>query len=162
MKMISVKLEVPAEWNIIFGHAHFIKTVEDLYEILVTGASNLKFGLAFSEASQERLVRRAGNDPDAEQVAVDNLLKIGAGHSFLIVLREGFPINVLNAIKNCAEVCRIYCATANPVEVVLVESGEGGGRAVLGVIDGHSPVGVETDENIAQRREFLRAIGYKF
>ena len=159
MDLISVKLEVPEEWNIIFGQTHFIKSVEDLYEILAAGSLGIKFGLAFSEASQECLIRYAGNDEDAERVAVENLEKIGAGHSFLIVLKEGFPIHVLNAVKNCPEVCRIFCATANPVEVILTETKLG--RAVLGVVDGVSPRGVETSEDIAKRKEFLRTIGYK-
>jgi len=159
MNTLSVKLDFPEDWNIIFGQSHFIKTVEDLYEILATASMGMKFGLAFSEASQERLIRHAGNDADAEKVAVDNLQKIGAGHSFLVVLKEGFPINVLNAIKNCPEVCRIFCATANPVEVILAETELG--RAVLGVVDGFSPIGVETDEHVAARKKFLRAIGYK-
>jgi len=159
MDLISVKLDVPEEWNIIFGQTHFIKSVEDLYEILAAGSMGLKFGLAFSEASQERLIRRAGNDGEAERVAVENLQKIGAGHSFLIVLKAGFPIHVLNAIKDCAEVCRVFCATANPVEVILTETELG--RAVLGVVDGFSPQGIETDQDIAKRKEFLRTIGYK-
>ena len=159
MNLISVKLEIPEGWNSIFGHSHFIKTVEDLYEILATGSMGLKFGLAFSEASQERLIRHAGNDAEAVRVAVENLLKVAAGHSFLIVLKEGFPINVLNAIKECPEVCRIFCATANPVEVILAETELG--RAVLGVVDGLTPQGVENDEHIAVRKKFLRDIGYK-
>jgi adenosine/AMP kinase len=159
MNTLAVKFDFPEGWNIIFGQSHFIKTVEDLYEILATAAMGLKFGLAFAEASQERLIRRAGNDPEAEQVAVDNLLNVGAGHSFLIVLKEGFPINVLNAIKDCPEVCRIFCATANPVEVILAETELG--RAVLGVVDGFSPVGVETEDHVETRKKFLRAIGYK-
>lgn len=159
MNTQAVKLDFPDGWNIIFGQSHFIKTVEDLYEILATAAMGLKFGLAFSEASQERLIRHAGNDPEAEQVAVDNLLKVGAGHSFLVVLKAGFPINVLNAIKDCPEVCRIFCATANPVEVILAETELG--RAVLGVVDGCSPLGVETEEHVDARKKFLRAIGYK-
>lgn len=158
MDLLTVALDFPDEWNIIFGQSHFIKTVEDLYETLIT-AGGLKFGLAFSEASQHRLVRHAGNDADAERMAVENLQKISAGHSFLIVLKKGFPIQVLNAIKDCPEVCRIFCATANPVEVVLGETELG--RAVLGVVDGNSPLGVEGDEDIADRKKFLRTIGYK-
>lgn len=158
MNILTVPLNVPDGWNIIFGQSHFIKTIEDLYEILAA-AGELKFGVAFSEASQHRLVRHAGNDDDAKRSAIDNLQAIGAGHTFLIVLKKGFPIQVLNAIKNCPEVCRIFCATANPVEIVLGETGLG--RAVLGVVDGNSPMGVEGNEDIADRKKFLRTIGYK-
>jgi adenosine/AMP kinase len=159
MKLVSVKLTIPEGWNIIFGQAHFIKTVEDVHEILATGAAGLKFGVAFSESSGDRLIRHSGNDPDAESVAVENLKTVGAGHTFLVVLKEGFPIYVLNAIKGCPEVCQIFCATANPVEVILGETEQG--RAVLGVVDGFSPLGVEGDEQIAWRKQFLRKIGYK-
>jgi adenosine/AMP kinase len=158
MNLLTVAIQIPDGWNIIFGQSHFIKTVEDLYETLIT-AGGIKFGLAFSEASQQRLIRQAGNDDDATRVAIENLQNIGAGHSFLIVLKEGFPIQVLNAVKNCSEVCRIFCATANPVEVVLGETDLG--RAVLGVVDGNSPLGVEGDEDIVDRQKFLRTIGYK-
>ena len=158
MNLLTVPLNIPDGWNIIFGQSHFIKTVEDLYEVLAT-AGGLKFGLAFSEASQHRLLRHAGNDDDAKRVAIDNLQKIGAGHTFLIVLKSGFPIQVLNAVKNCPEVCRIFCATANQVEIVLGETELG--RAVLGVVDGNSPLGVEGKEDIDDRKKFLRIIGYK-
>ncbi len=159
MDLQNVRLEFPDGWNIIFGHAHFIKTVEDLYEILVSGSTAIKFGLAFSEASQHRLVRHAGNDSEAAEVAIKNIERIAAGHAFLIVLKEGFPINILNAVKDCPEVCRIFCATANPVEVIVTETELG--RAVLGVVDGLTPVGVEKVEDIEDRKKFLRTIGYK-
>jgi len=160
MNTLTVKIDNPNELNLIFGMTHFIKSVEDIHEILVSTVPGIKFGLAFSEASQERLVRTSGTDPDLIKLAADNMLKIGCGHSFLVFLGNAFPINVLNAIKNCPEVCRIFCATANPVEVVIAETELG--RGVMGVIDGHTPVGVENEENKKVRREFLRKIGYKF
>ncbi len=159
MNTLSVKIEIPAEANLIFGQSHFIKTVEDLYEVLAGSGTALKFGLAFSEASGPCLVRSDGNDVDLRKKAEQELLKISAGHSFLIFLKSGFPINVLNPIKNCPEVCRIFCATANPVEVILAETEQG--RAVLGVVDGLKPKGVETAEDVAKRKELLRKIGYK-
>ena len=159
MNTLSVKIELPADANLIFGHSHFIKTVEDLYEILVGSGTALKFGLAFSEASGPCLVRSDGNDEELKRKAEQELLKISAGHSFLIFIKNGFPINVLNQIKNCPEVCRVFCATANPVEVILAETGAG--RAVLGVVDGFKPKAVETAEDVAKRKEFLRKIGYK-
>jgi adenosine/AMP kinase len=159
MKLKKVKINNPKDYNIIFGQSHFIKTVEDLHEAMVAAVPNIKFGLAFSEASGPRLIRKTGTCKIMEKLAVSNLEKIGAGHSFLIFLRESFPINVLNAIKNCTEVCQILCATANPVEVILVETEQG--RAVLGVVDGGSPKGVETKKEEGERKEFLRKIGYK-
>ena len=159
MNLVSVKLTFPEGWNIIFGQSHFIKTVEDVHELLMTSSAGLKFGVAFSEASGDRLIRHSGNDADAEAVAIHNLQEVGAGHTFLVALKEGYPIYVLNAVKNCPEVCRIFCATANPVEVILAETEQG--RAVLGVVDGYSPLGVEEDEHIAWRKQFLRKIGYK-
>ncbi|MCI0405099.1 MAG: adenosine-specific kinase [candidate division Zixibacteria bacterium] len=159
MNILSVKIEIPAEANLIFGQSHFIKTVEDLYEILIASGTAIKFGLAFSEASGPCLVRSDGNDADLRKKAEQELLKISAGHSFLIFLKNGFPINVLNQIKNCPEVCRIFCATANPVEVILAETEEG--RAVLGVVDGLKPKGIEMAEDVAKRKELLRKIGYK-
>jgi len=154
-----VKMQIPDEANIIIGQTHFIKTVEDLYEVLATGAPSLKFGIAFCEASQERLIRWDGNDKELIDTAVANAQAIGAGHVFVVLLRNGFPINVLNAIKNCPEVCTVFCATANPVEVIVVEREQG--RGVVGVVDGVSPAGVETEENQKVRKEFLRKIGYK-
>lgn len=160
MNTSLVKIEKPEEVNIIFGMTHFIKTVEDLHEILVGAVPGIKFGLAFCEASQERLVRFSGTDDELTKLAIENMKSIGCGHSFLIMLGNVFPITVLNQVKLCPEVCRIFCATANPVEVVIAESEQG--KGVLGVIDGFSPVGVETEEDIKVRREFLRKIGYKF
>jgi len=154
-----VALDLPEGANLIFGHSHFIKTVEDLYEILASSAMGIKFGVAFCEASQERLIRHSGNDPDLENAAVANLQKVGAGHSFLIYLRDAFPINVLPAIKQCPEIVRIYCATANPVQVIVAATDQG--RGVLGVIDGESPLGVENEDDRTKRRAFLRTIGYK-
>ncbi len=160
MNTSLVKIENPDELNLILGMSHFIKTVEDIHEIMVGTIPGVKFGMAFCEASQERLVRITGTDQGLIDLAVKNAMNIGAGHSFLIFLRDAFPINVLNAIKNCPEVCRIFCATANPVEVIVAESEMG--RGIMGVIDGYSPVGVEKEENIKFRKEFLRKIGYKF
>jgi hypothetical protein len=151
---------MPEGVNLVFGQAHFIKTVEDLYEALVGSSPSLRFGLAFCEASGPRLVRRAGNDPALVALAVRHALAIGAGHSFIVFLREGFPVNVLNQVKAVPEVCSIYCATANPVQVLLAETQQG--RGVLGVIDGRAPLGVENDDDEKDRRTLLRDIGYKF
>lgn len=159
MTILSVKIEKPESTNFILGQAHFIKTVEDLYEAVVTTAPHLKFGLAFCESSGPALVRRAGNNEVLMDLATRNALAVGAGHSFFIFLEQGFPINILNAIKMVPEVCRIYCATANSVEVVVAESNQG--RAILGVVDGVSPKGVERDEDVLARLRFLREIGYK-
>jgi len=154
-----VTIEKPEDLNLILGQAHFIKTVEDLHEALVGAVPGLRFGIAFCEASGPRLVRRSGNDSELVELAVRNALQIGAGHSFLVFLREGFPVNVLNQVKLVPEVARIYCATANPVQVIVAETALG--RGILGVIDGGSPLGVETEEDIAARHDLLRAIGYK-
>ena len=159
MTLSPVKMRIPEEANIIIGQSHFIKTVDDLYEALATSGIALKFGIAFCEASQECLVRWDGNDRELIDSAVANAQAIGAGHVFVIVLRGGFPINVLNAIKNCPEVCRVFCATANPLEVIVIEREQG--RGVVGVVDGLSPAGVETEKHQQVRREFLRKIGYK-
>ena len=159
MELTTVAIEAPEDVNLILGQSHFIKTVEDLYEVLVGAAPGIKFGVAFCESSGPRLIRRSGNDPELEELAVRNAEAIGAGHSFLVFLRDGFPINVLNAVKMVPEVCRIYCATANPVQVIVAEEGEG--RAILGVVDGGSPLGVESDEDIAERKDLLRRFGYK-
>src|SRR5205807_10010579 len=147
------------EQNLILGQSHFVKTVEDLHETLVGAVPGMKFGIAFCESSGPRLIRRSGNDSELEGLAVRNAEAIGAGHSFIVFLRDGFPINVLNAVKMVPEVCRIYCATANPVEVILAEQGEG--RAILGVVDGGSPLGVESEDDVAERKELLRRFGYK-
>ena len=159
MKITTKKIKFPEGCNIIFGMSHFIKTVEDLYEILINSIPGIKFGLAFNEASGPCLVRKEGTDNELMELAVENLRKIGAGHTFLIILGNAFPINVLPAIKNCREVVSIFCATANPVEVVIAQTDQGAG--VLGVIDGFSPKGIELDTDITNRKKFLRDIGYK-
>ena len=159
MDIKTVKIKNPQGLNLILGQAHFIKTVEDLYEVLVGSSTAIKFGLAFCESSGKKLVRFSGNDPDLVELAKENALSIGAGHSFIIFLKDAFPINVLNQVKNTPEVCRIFCATANPVEVVICQTEQG--RGILGVIDGYSPAGVESEEDIAWRKDFLRKIGYK-
>jgi uncharacterized protein len=152
-------VEKPEGLNLILGQSHFIKTVEDLHEALAGAVPGLRFGIAFCESSGPRLVRRSGNDPELVELATRNALAIGAGHSFIVFLREGFPVNVLNQVKLVPEVCRIYCATANPVQVVVAETAAG--RGILGVIDGGSPLGVESEADIAARKELLREIGYK-
>lgn len=159
MDIFSVKIDKPDATNFIFGQSHFIKTVEDLHEAIVQTAPHMRFGIAFCESSGPALIRRSGNDQGLIELATRNAQAVGAGHSFFIFLEAGFPINILNTVKAAPEVCRIYCATANPAEVVVAESG--GGRAVLGVVDGVSPQGVETDEDVTARVSFLRAIGYK-
>jgi len=159
MELKTVKMDTPEDCNLILGQAHFIKTVEDLYEIMATTVPQAKFGIAFTEASGPCLIRTEGNEADLTDACVRNLEKIGAGHVFCILLKDAFPINVLTQIKNCAEVCRIFCASANQVEVVVARTPLGGG--VLGVMDGFSPKGVEMPEDKAQRKEFLRKIGYK-
>ena len=154
-----VPLDKPDDVNVIVGQSHFIKTVEDLHEALAGVGGALRFGVAFCEASGARLVRRTGNDDDLVALAVDAALAIGAGHAFVIMLREGFPVNVLNQVKAVPEVCSIYCATANPVQLLVAVTDAG--RGVAGVIDGQPPVGVETEQDVADRRDLLRAIGYK-
>ena len=154
-----IKVKKPDEVNIIIGQSHFIKTVEDLYEALVSSVPGMKFGLAFVESSGACKVRCEGSDPELKKLAAENALQIGAGHSFIIILKDAYPINVLNALKDVPEVCSIYCATANPVEVVIVESETG--RGIMGVIDGAKPKGIETDEDIQWRKGLLRKIGYK-
>ena len=159
MEMLTVPIDKPDELNVIVGQAHFIKTVEDLHEALAGTSPHLRFGLAFCEASGPCLVRRSGNDDELTELATRNAQAIGAGHSFVIFLREGYPVNVLNQVKQVPEVCTIFCATANPVEVVLAEGRLG--RGILGVIDGSAPAGVETDDDVVERQQLLRAIGYK-
>jgi adenosine/AMP kinase len=159
MELIIVKIEAPQETNLILGQTHFIKSVEDLYEALITSVPGIKFGLAFCEASANCLVRSDGNDEELKKAAQDNAFAIGVGHSFLIFMRNAFPINVLNAIKNVPEVCNIFCATANPVEVIIAETAQG--RGILGVIDGEGPKGIETAKDADERKKFLRTIGYK-
>lgn len=159
MELKIVKLDLPEGSNIILGQTHFIKTTEDLYEIIATTVPQANFGIAFTEASGPCLIRTEGNSQDLINVCVKNLKEVGAGHVFCIILKEAFPINILNQVKSCPEVCRIFCATANPVEVVVAETPQG--RGVLGVIDGFSPKGLERAEDKAHRKEFLRKIGYK-
>jgi adenosine/AMP kinase len=153
-------VEIPEDCNVIVGQSHFVKTVEDLFEALVTSSPSLLFGIAFCEASIEKLVRRDGNDPELVECAVKNALKIGAGHSFVVVIRNGYPINVLGRIKSVQEVCGIFAATANPLQIIVAESDQG--RGILGVIDGGSPVGVEDSSGEEWRKNLLRnVIGYK-
>jgi adenosine/AMP kinase len=159
MELKIVKLEIPKECNIIVGATHFIKSVEDLYEALVNSVPEIKFGLAFCEASGQCLIRHVGTDKELEDTAIKNALNINAGHSFVILLKNAYPINVLNAIKNVPEVCTIHCATSNPVEVIIAETEQG--RGILGVIDGFKVKGVEEEAEIKERKEFLRKIGYK-
>jgi hypothetical protein len=159
MELRTERLTIPEGCNVIFGQTHFIKTVEDLYELLIGAVPGIKFGLAFCEASGDCLVRCEGNDEALKSAAAENALRVGAGHTFNILLKGAFPINVLNAVKLCQEVCTVFCATANPVEVVLAQSEQG--RGVLGVIDGASPKGVEGDKDVAWRKEILRKFGYK-
>ena len=159
MELKAVRLEIPENGNIVVGHSHFIKTVEDLYEAIVNTVPQMKFGLAFNEASGPCLTRVDGNDAELKALATRNATAIGSGHLFVIALREGYPINITNVIQNTPEVCTIFCATANPVEVIVAETEQG--RGVLGVIDGSSPKGVESDSDAANRRDFLRKIGYK-
>ncbi|MDH6108108.1 adenosine/AMP kinase [Kitasatospora sp. MAP12-15] len=154
-----VSIEKPDDANVIIGQSHFIKTVEDLHEAMIGVGSHLRFGLAFCEASGACLVRRSGNDEELEALAVRNAQAIGAGHSFVILLREGYPVNVLNAVKLVPELCGIFCATANPLDVLVAVTERG--RGVIGVIDGVPPVGVETDADVADRHSLLRRIGYK-
>lgn len=159
MEIKSVRLEIPGDCNVILGQSHFIKTAEDLYEILATTVPQAEFGIAFSEASGPCLIRTEGNSSSLVDICVRNLQNIAAGHVFCILMKNAFPVNVLNQVKNCPEVCSIFCATANPLEVIVSETEQG--RGILGVVDGDSPKGVETAEDKAQRREFLRKIGYK-
>ncbi len=159
MELKLVKLVIPQGTNLILGQSHFIKTVEDLYEILVGTVPGTKFGLAFCESSGDCLIRVEGNDPDLMAAATQNAQNLAAGHTFNVLLKDAFPINVLNAIKMCPEVCHIFCATANPVEVILAQTEEG--RGILGVVDGLSPKGVEDDKGRTWRHEILRKLGYK-
>lgn len=160
MDLQSVKIEKPEDINFILGQSHFIKTVEDIHEALISTVPGIKFGLAFCEASGMCLVRWSGTDEAMVDLAKKNALAIGAGHCFIIFLNEGFyPINILNAIKNIGEVCTIYCATANPTDVVVADNGTG--RGIMGIIEGQKPKGIEADADIAWRKDFLRQIGYK-
>ncbi|HEY3743508.1 MAG TPA: adenosine-specific kinase [Bryobacteraceae bacterium] len=159
MELKTVALEIPADSNIIVGQSHFIKTVEDIYEAIVNGAPHMKFGVAFNEASGPCLTRADGNDDDLKAAAIRNATALAAGHAFVVVMKGGFPINVLKRIQETPEVCNIFCATANPVEVIVAETAQG--RGILGVVDGSSPKGVETEADAQHRHHFLRMIGYK-
>ena len=159
MELKNVPMQIPEGANLILGHTHFIKTVEDLYEAMVGTVPQMKFGIAFNEASGACLTRTDGNDDALKQVAARNAAAVGAGHAFVIVLRDGYPINVLGRIKDVPEVCTIFCATANAVEVIVAETERG--RGILGVIDGDSPKGIETEQDVEWRHNLLRKIGYK-
>jgi hypothetical protein len=159
MELLSVRLEIPDGTNLILGQSHFIKTVEDLYEIVVNTVPNSKFAVAFNEASGPCLIRVESNDDDLRRAAVANAQSIGSGHLFVLIVREAFPINLLSRVRDCFEVCTIFCATANPVEVIVAQTEQG--RGVLGVIDGGSPKGIEKPEDRQARHAFLRKIGYK-
>ena len=159
MELKAIRLEIPEDGNLILGQTHFIKTVEDIYEAIVNTAPQIKFGVAFNEASGPCLTRADGNDEALRALAIRNAQAIGAGHIFVVVMREGFPINILGRIKDVPEVCNIFCATANPLEVIVAQTEQG--RGVLGVIDGSAPAGVETGSDVQARLGFLRKIGYK-
>jgi adenosine/AMP kinase len=159
MELREIPLEIPDGCNILVGQSHFIKTVEDLYEIVVTGCPHARFGVAFCEASGPCLIRVEGNDAELRAAAIENARRVAAGHTFFLLLREAYPINILNAVKACPEVCQVYCATANPVDVIVAETARG--RGILGVVDGSPPRGEESENDATARREFLRRIGYK-
>ena len=159
MKTHLVTFKPPDGVNVIIGQTHFIKTVEDVYEALITASTNIKFGIGFCEASGKCLVRHDGNDTDLEKLASDTAFKIGAGHAFVVVLRDAYPINVLNRIKDVQEVASIYCATANPIEIIVAETEQG--RGIIGVVDGFRSKGIENGADKKDRKEFLRKIGYK-
>lgn len=159
VKLLKVPVKIPEGSNVIIGRSHFIKTVEDIYEVLVTSVPGIKFGLAFNEASGKRLVRYEGNDEELVKAAIETALDIGAGHTFVLFIRNAYPINILNQLKNVQELVSLYVATGNPVEVIIAETSQG--RAVIGAVDGYSPLGVETEKDKHERREFLRKIGYK-
>jgi adenosine/AMP kinase len=159
MELTSVRIDKPDDANLILGQAHFIKTVEDVHEALAGSSPHLRFGLAFCEASGVRLVRRSGNDDELVEAATRAAVAIGAGHCFVVLLRDGFPLNVLNQLKLVPEVCRLYCATANDLEVLVAETPQG--RGILGVVDGEPPLGVESADDVRARRDLLRTIGYK-
>ena len=159
MEIKSIKLDKPEDVNIIVGQSHFIKTVEDLYEALIGSSPTIKFGVGFCESSGPCLVRSEGNDETLKKLAESSAFKIGAGHSFIVIMRDAFPINVLNAVKNVQEVCSIYCASANPVEVIVADTPQG--RGILGVIDGAKPKGIESEKDIQARKDLLRKFKYK-
>ncbi len=159
MKNEIINIEIPEDANIILGQTHFIKSIEDLYEAIINTNPNIKFGIGFVEASGDCLIRHIGNDDSLKEAAKKEALKIGAGHTFIIFLKDGFPINILNSIKMVPEVCRIFTATANPLQVIIVETEQG--RGILGVVDGEAPKGIENEEKIKERKKFLRNLGYK-
>ena len=159
MELKTVKIEMPKECNVILGTAHFIKTVEDIYEALVNAVPNIKFGIGFCESSGPCLVRSEGNDKELKNLAINQALKLGCGHCFIIFLKNAYPINVLDKIKQVPEVCTIHAATANLLEVIVAETEQG--RGILGVIDGFKTKGIETEKDVTERKEFLRKIGYK-
>lgn len=159
MEIKTIPIENPEELNFILGHSHFIKTIEDIHEAIICTVPNAKFGVAFCEASMECLVRYSGTDEDMIELAKKNAFELSAGHSFIIFMKDMFPINILNTIQNVPEVARIHCATANPVQVILAETDQG--RGILGVIDGFSSKGIENEADIEKRKDFLRMIGYK-
>ncbi len=160
MEISVVQIEKPEAINLVIGQSHFVKTVEDIHEVLVTAVPGIKFGVAFCEASAKRLIRSSGTSPEMVKLAQQNAFRIGAGHSFILFLEEGFfPINVLNALKMVPEVCRLYCATANPTQVLIAETEQG--RGIVGIIDGGPPTGIEAEEDVQWRKDFLRKIGYK-
>lgn len=159
MEFKTVKIETPEGCNVILGQSHFIKTVEDLYEIVVGAVPGARFGLAFSESSGPCLIRVEGNDHGLKEAAARNAVAVSAGHFFVLIIKDAYPINLLNAVKMCQEVCNVYCASANPIQVIVAETEQG--RGVLGVVDGLPPKGIEGEADIAARKEFLRKIGYK-
>ncbi len=159
MELKTVRIEKPDEMNFILGHSHFIKTVEDIYEAIVQTNPAMRFGVAFCEASAPALVRSEGNDKNLVMLARKNAMSLAAGHTFIVMIESGFPINILHAIKNVSEVCAVYCATANPTEVIIAETEQG--RGILGVIDGLASKGIETEADVTKRKELLRKIGYK-
>ena len=155
-----ITINMPEQANVIIGQSHFIKTVEDLSEIISSSVPEMKYGLAFCEASCSCLIRHAGNDADLKNTAIENAENIGAGHVFVLFIKNGFPINILDRIKSCPEVCRIFCATANPLQVLVAKTDQG--RGIIGVIDGYSPKGIEDSQDIEDRKELLRKLKYKF
>lgn len=159
LELEIIEISKPEECNIIVGQAHFIKTVEDIYEVIVSAVPHIRFAVSFCEASGKCLVRTEGTDEELKKIAIDNALRVGCGHSFFVILKDSYPINVLNQIKNVSEVCRIFCATANPVQVIIARTDQG--RSLLGVVDGFSPQGIEGEEDIQDRKELLRKFGYK-
>jgi adenosine/AMP kinase len=159
IELKTVKIDPPKDCNVVLGMAHFIKTVEDLYETLINAVPNIKFGASFCESSAQCLVRTEGNDTELKRLTAEKALEIACGHSFLIYMKNAYPINVLDKIKKVPEVCTVFAATANPLEVIIVETAQG--RGIMGVVDGLKSKGIETEENVRERREFLRKIGYK-